>query len=781
MKDSRNRQIGAKVVFFLCLVLSVAMPGPGHAATFVVDSANDNVNSGDSNPGDGVCEDSQAGTRCTLRAAIEESNANGVFDTIEFALPFVINVSNSAFPNIVEALVIDGRSTPGYNGTATEIGDALPVVWLNGSALAGIPSADGLRNSNTVLHVFALGIVNFPDKGIDIDTASLSGSIDRCWVGVDSTGVAAPNGVGIEASGDQVFVGNNMWDSDSDLGNLISGNSGHGVSLLLCGRCEVSNNIIGADEDAFQALPNGGSGVRITGEIDSVVGGPDEGNQILFNSGWGVELLTGDNDVIGNFIGANGAGGVSVNGAGNRIGLPFSANVFLGNRIQNNPGGGILLGNSLAADSVEVRNNDITNNNGNGIYLQNGTGGLIDDNEVWGNNGNGIRIDDNDNTVSFNIVGFIDIQAQTPQGNAGNGVVVNADNVTISNNQIGGATGATLEGIDVWSGNGSAISDNSIGVTDALNAIANEAPGIRVDPSVTNLVITGNTIGYSFDGIRIEGDGVRVCGNEIGSDAFNDFGNVSEGVRILGNFNVIGWEDDGCEGNTIGDNFSDGIQVEGDSNIISDNLIGHNGQWPMNELVFGNNNGGLLLTVGAANNLIANNVMGSNGTAGARVADSAGLENNFEGNIMLRNGSTMGVDLNIDGPTPNDPGDPDVGPNLLQNTPEILSVNAIGKLMIEVEYRVDSLNANATYPIRVEFYVAWQAERQGREFSTTDIYNQAPGSSRTIQFPYNATVFSNLTAMATDSAGNSSEFALPMLVEPFSGDSIFNDGFESSP
>src|SRR3569623_2144706 len=63
-----------------CLfVFGLAAASLGHAKTFTVNSTADTV---DAQRGDGVCETAVGNGVCTLRAAIQESNANGSTDTI---------------------------------------------------------------------------------------------------------------------------------------------------------------------------------------------------------------------------------------------------------------------------------------------------------------------------------------------------------------------------------------------------------------------------------------------------------------------------------------------------------------------------------------------------------------------------------------------------------------------------------------------------------------------------------------------------------------------------
>jgi CSLREA domain-containing protein len=94
-------------LFFLLVGSSAAAVG----VTFTVDSIADES---DANVGDGVCADPMGA--CTLRAAIEESNASAGFkDTIAFDLPtppFSIAPATD-LPDIADPVEIDGFSQGG--------------------------------------------------------------------------------------------------------------------------------------------------------------------------------------------------------------------------------------------------------------------------------------------------------------------------------------------------------------------------------------------------------------------------------------------------------------------------------------------------------------------------------------------------------------------------------------------------------------------------------------------------------------------------------------------
>lgn len=65
-------------LFLLLFYFGASAPATAQSIKFIVTDVNDDSNSRDANPGDGVCEDE--GGRCTLRAAIDEANASDGLD-----------------------------------------------------------------------------------------------------------------------------------------------------------------------------------------------------------------------------------------------------------------------------------------------------------------------------------------------------------------------------------------------------------------------------------------------------------------------------------------------------------------------------------------------------------------------------------------------------------------------------------------------------------------------------------------------------------------------------
>ncbi len=160
-------------------------------------------------------------------------------------------------------------------------------------------------------------------------------------------------------------------------------------------------------------------------------------------------------------------------------------------------------------------------------------------------------------------------------------------------------------------------------------------------------------------------------------------------------------------------------------------------------------------------NTVEGNVIAGNGGRGVGISFGAfgvtGLT--IKENSIFSNGG-LGIDLTEDGVTPNDPGDTDTGVNGLQNFPVITSVvESSGS--VEVVGTLDSL-PSADY--HLEFFASDKADPthfgEGQVFlGATDVSTNASGSaSFDVTFP--TTAGPRITATATDSNGNTSEFSL---------------------
>ena len=274
-------------------------------------------------------------------------------------------------------------------------------------------------------------------------------------------------------------------------------------------------------------------------------------------------------------------------------------------------------------------------------------------------------------------------------------------------------------------------------------------------------------------GIRIEGSGAsgnKVTGNYIGTD--------DSGTQALGNSygvylyeapnNTIGGTTP-AERNVISGNNGNGVYIEGSDatgNRITGNYLGtdKNGTAPL-----GNFSPGILIN-GPSNNTIggalaeAGNVISANGGAnyeGVAIYGDGATGNRILSNSIFSNGA-IGIDLNADGPTANDPGDTDTGANGSQNKPVIrLAKTGDGKTSVNAR-----LNSTPNKTFRVQFFSNPSGTDEGKKLIgqrsvTTDESGNVTFSFSPVQ---KVGVGRTITSTATGPGGNTSEFSAPRTV-----------------
>ena len=162
--------------------------------------------------------------------------------------------------------------------------------------------------------------------------------------------------------------------------------------------------------------------------------------------------------------------------------------------------------------------------------------------------------------------------------------------------------------------------------------------------------------------------------------------------------------------------------------------------------------------------LEARNIIAYNKGNGVVVV--TGTQNAILTNSIFTN-SGLGIDLARDGVTPNDPGDPDTGPNNLQNFPVLANaiVNGVTATI------AGTLNSTPnTSDFRVEFFLNSVSDPsghgEGRTFLGTDSVDTDANGDATIQLVDNSgqvTDGSFISATATDPSGNTSEFSATVV------------------
>lgn len=367
------------VLFFAATAAALAMAvSPAWAATFVVNSTGDD---GDAAPA-GVCNTAPfpVGTEpeCTLRAAIQETNANNnpsEVDRIDFSIGgsgVATIFPGSSLPTITQPVDINGYSAPGASANTTPVGDNAELrVRIDGTNIPGIP--DGLRISGANSVVRGLSITRFGDSGVEVfGLAADNNTIRGNFVGMTPGGKDRGNGKGVViASG---ASDNTVGGTTRQARNIISGNGpsdffgssgvdifGNAAPQPTTGNV-VQGNYIGTTRSGTSKLANTGRGVIVyDGASDTTIGddnladGASGANIIAFNGLDGVTILgnpnpainsTGNNilsnsifsnarlgiDLEGNGVTRNDGPGDSDMGANNLQNFPFLASAKTGLR-----------------------------------------------------------------------------------------------------------------------------------------------------------------------------------------------------------------------------------------------------------------------------------------------------------------------------------------------------------------------------------------------------------------------------------------------------------------
>ena len=402
---------------------------------------------------------------------------------------------------------------------------------------------------------------------------------------------------------------------------------------------------------------------------------------------------------------------------------------------------------------------------------------------------NAIHLESNGNDlVTGNFLGT----DTTGENSVGNSLGVLIDNV--AGNTIGGLTPAAL---NVVSGNNEGIQINGSNATSNLiagNYIGTDAIGTNRLPNGMGLEFVNNSWGNTVGGVQAgagnlvsgnNGDAIKIDGgsyanviqgNLVGTDVTDSTALVNDGkgVDINGDDNTIGGTTPGS-GNVLSGNSSNGIVLvfsSASGNLMEGNSIGTNlaGTIPIP-----NQSDGIQLFFSASDNTIggtasgAGNIIADNQGDGVTVGLSPGDQ--CVGDTILSNSifgnSQIGIDLGNDGVTLNTPGSPHTGANNLQSFPVLNEAVAFTGASTVI---VGSLNSSPSETFTLQFFSNPTADPSGYGqgetlLGTTTVSTDANGNaSFQVSFPVVVTAGYAISATATDSTGDTSEFAQDVTV-----------------
>jgi CSLREA domain-containing protein len=288
------------------------------------------------------------------------------------------------------------------------------------------------------------------------------------------------------------------------------------------------------------------------------------------------------------------------------------------------------------------------------------------------------------------------------------------------------------------SGNYNTISGNYLGTNHTGTAAAGNSYGIRINNGYEN-TIGGTTAaerniisGSNNAGVEIQGSysyDNTVIGNYIGTNAdgtgaiANGYGGIN--ITYDAHDNIIGGPNPG-EPNVISGNHT-GICIQQGAcdNEILGNYIGTDASGTH---ALPNNHQGVVLSSGAHDNLIGGTIA-YNAWNGVRVDGAASTGNTINARSIHSNGN-LGIDLSDGGN---------------------------GGILPPVITTASCNSASGTAPAGYGIRLFSDREDEGRQYHWWDV---ADGSGAwSVTLPSGLFTYRNLTATATDSAGNTSEFS----------------------
>lgn len=309
-------------------------PAPAAVAVaptvFVVDSAGDE--------GDAVHDKkcATAAGKCTLRAAIGQSNNMNSPVRVEFAIPTAapggvarINLGRRVDFYNPAGVVVDGYTQPGASpNTASNVSNARIRVEIVGTGF-GVSDGFFVASPNNTFRGLSMHSMMREIWFLGADAAN--NRVLGNFLCTDPSGTvkssivkAGASGVAITAAAHDNIVGT----SDPADRNVTSGCPHHGIVLVDSGtvRNVLQGNTVGLTPDGTARLTNGSHGIDLNqGTSYTMVGGsrPGEGNLVSGNMQEGIEVSHGsntvNNSVIGNLVGTDPTGTAAPAYAANRM------------------------------------------------------------------------------------------------------------------------------------------------------------------------------------------------------------------------------------------------------------------------------------------------------------------------------------------------------------------------------------------------------------------------------------------------------------------------------
>jgi parallel beta-helix repeat protein len=340
MFDSRRR--------FLALLLLPLSPAAISAATFMVTTT----------------ADSGAGS---LRQAILDANAASGADTIVFNIPGtgVQTIAPlAALPEVTDSVTIDGYTQPGSSPNDLAVGDDAVILI----ELSGVNGSGNLtvRTTSFLVGSTVRGLALNTGAGVSFDyvlpTTNGQNRLIGCFVGL------SPDGSTVKPTSSVMLRSwtNTVGGSDPADRNVIAGV----VSIPSSKQNTIANNFIGTDASGTVALGVAGGVVLSSDTPYFATLNTISGNLVSGNSGIGISIGGGTGNVVANnYIGTDFAGYHAIGNGGDGVDAQTGSGMFGVNQVLDNTiafNGGVGVG-ATGPEGVVISGNTIHDNGGAGI------------------------------------------------------------------------------------------------------------------------------------------------------------------------------------------------------------------------------------------------------------------------------------------------------------------------------------------------------------------------------------------------------------------------------
>jgi hypothetical protein len=237
----------------------------------------------------------------------------------------VLGDKNVISGNTSDGVLLDSTATKEtMQGNYIGLNVTAKSILANGSNGIEVQGSNNLIGGNSGSNYFTRNFLSGnTGDGVLIANGATGNVVQGNFIGLDVSGTnGAGNSIGIEVAGNS----NTLGGASFGLGNVLSGNSSDGIRLDSSATNNVvQRNFVGTNYNGTSAVGNGGNGVTIVGNNNTLGGSTAAaGNTIASNSGDGVLVSVGvGNTIASNSIFANSGGGIALsNGGNNNLAAP---------------------------------------------------------------------------------------------------------------------------------------------------------------------------------------------------------------------------------------------------------------------------------------------------------------------------------------------------------------------------------------------------------------------------------------------------------------------------